>query len=164
MQHFHIDVKISTGENERLTLNDDLCENDFYLLKSNDKKKYIKEENGWVWKNDSLYVDDEREERKSSHWNHTSTLWLMFSKASCEYIVLKRVAPSLIALFVDSVDEHKEKTPNADNNTQCAFSISWKIVKVFSASMKKQQNAFNVKNRKIVPVIKTEYKKEWEFY
>lgn len=84
----------------------------------------------------------------------------MFSKASCEYIVLKRVAPSLIALFVDSVDEHKEKTPNADNNTQCAFSISWKIVKVFSASMKKQQNAFNVKNRKIVPVIKTEYKKE----
>lgn len=75
----------------------------------------------------------------------------MLSMASCEYIEFKRVAQSEIALFVDSVDEHKEKMPNADSSTQCAFSISWKIVKVFIASRKKVQNAFNVKNKKIVP-------------
>lgn len=88
----------------------------------------------------------------------TSTWWLMFSPASCEYIEFKRVAQSVIALFVDSVDEHKEKIPNAESSTQCAFSISWKIVKVFTASRKKVQNAFNVKNRKNVP------EKKWNWF
>lgn len=75
----------------------------------------------------------------------------MLSKASYEYVEFRRVAQSVMALFVDWVDEHKEKMPNADSNTQCAFSISWKIVKVFIVSIKNVQNAFNVKNKKIVP-------------
>lgn len=74
-------------------------------------------------------------------------------KASCENVEFKRVAQSVIALFVDSVREHKEKTPKADSNSdiQRAFSISWKIVKLFIDRMKKEQNAFNVNNRKKVP-------------
>lgn len=75
----------------------------------------------------------------------------MLSTPSCENIAFKSVAQSLIALFVDSVEQHNEKMPNADNSTQCAFSISWKIVKVFSVNMKKVQNAFKVKQTKIVP-------------
>jgi hypothetical protein len=58
----------------------------------------------------------------------------MLSQASCEYIVFKRVAQSVIALFVVSVEMHKEKIPNADRNIQFAFSISWKIVKLFIVS------------------------------
>lgn len=75
----------------------------------------------------------------------------MLSKASCEYIELKRVAQSMMALFVVSVKRHRERMPNADNSTQCTFSIRWKIVKPFIESMKKVQNAFNVKKRKIIP-------------
>jgi hypothetical protein len=41
----------------------------------------------------------------------------------------------VIALFVVSVEKHKEKIPNADRKIQFAFSISWKIVKVFNESM-----------------------------
>lgn len=75
----------------------------------------------------------------------------MLAKASGANVEFKSVAQSLIALFADSVDEHSENTPNAASNTQCTFSIRWKIVKLFVASMKNVQNAFSVKNRKIVP-------------
>lgn len=85
----------------------------------------------------------------------------MFSKASCEYIVFSTVAQSVIALFVDSVEAHKEKTANADNNTKCSFSISWKIVKLFTTSMKKMQNALSVKDKKIVPATRERKRKHW---
>lgn len=85
----------------------------------------------------------------------TSALWLMLSKASCEYAELKRVVQSEMALFVDSVERHKANMPRADSSTHCTFSISWKIVKLFIVSMKKVQNALRVKNRKIVPAKKS---------
>lgn len=92
----------------------------------------------------------------SNEFLYTSILWLML-KASYESVELKRDVQSLIALFVESVEKHKEKTPNAESNTQCAFSISWKIVKLFSASRKKVQNAFSEKYKKRIPAKKRDF-------
>jgi hypothetical protein len=42
------------------------------------------------------------------------------------------------------------KIASDDNNSHSIFSISWKMVKLFIASMKKVQNELSVKLRKIV--------------
>lgn len=55
-----------------------------------------------------------------------------------------------MALDVASVEQHKVKIASDDNNSHSAFSIKWKIVKLFVASMKNAQNEFSVKLRKIV--------------
>lgn len=77
----------------------------------------------------------------------------MLAKASGANVEFSKAPQSLIALLVDSVDEHSANTLSAASNTQCTFSIRWKIVKLFVASMKNVPNAFSVKNRKITPAI-----------
>lgn len=150
VQHRHVDVEISTGKNKWLALNDDLRED--YLNLNNKKNARVKK---WFNETDS--------KPSLPHRTPTSALWLMLSKASCEYAKLKRVVQSEMALFVDSVLRHKENMPRADSRTHCTFSISWKIVKLFIVSMKKVQNALRVKNRKIVPAKKSELMASIEF-
>lgn len=55
-----------------------------------------------------------------------------------------------MALYEASVVEHKVKIASNDNNSHSIFSISWKMVKLFMATMKKVQNELSVKLRKIV--------------
>jgi hypothetical protein len=74
----------------------------------------------------------------------------MSSATSCEKWKQRSIEHSLMALYSDSVVKQTANIAVVDNNSHSNFSISWKIVKLFTDSMKKMLNEFNVKFRKIV--------------
>jgi Na+/H+ antiporter NhaD/arsenite permease-like protein len=124
----------------------------------------------WFISLESNYEQYHERERESE-WDRviytirTSTFWLILWLAlTYEEYSQRVVEQSLIALYDASVVWQRKKIANADNNTHSAFSINWKIVKLFIASRKNVQKEFNVKFRNIVAENRKSERERGKFY